>query len=123
MDYIALEDVQDRILQVDFADIEEANKYIESAAFRMGVNVDKIIVPVSFKVRRLGIAFACYNRCLASVGADGSTVFDGGRNTDVFAQKLQFYRAELKRLEDELVASDFTGSGKASGASIGIWRA
>lgn len=123
MEYITLEDVQDRVLQVDFADIEEANRFIEDTALRMGVAVDKIVTPVSFRVRRLGIVFACYNRCLASVGTDGSTVFDGSHNTDVFAQKLQFYRAELKRLEDELMVADFIGSGKAGGARIGIWRA
>jgi hypothetical protein len=123
MEFVTLEDVQDRILQVDHEDIDEANKFIEDTALRLGVAIDKIKSPVGYRVKRLGVVFACYNRCLASVGTDGSTVFDGSRNTDVFAQKLQFYRAELNRLEAELVVADFTGSGKAGGASIGIWRA
>lgn len=123
MEYISLNDIQDAILQVTDSDILEANRFIEESAARLGVAAENICMPVTFTVRRLGIVFACYNRCLLSVGSDGSVIFDGKENSDIFAQKLQFYRAELKTISGGLVASDFTGTQNSGGASIKLWRA
>lgn len=122
MEYIALNDIQDAILQVTDSDVLEANRFIEETAARFGVTAEKICVPVTFTVRRLGVIFACYNRCLLSVGSDGSVIFDGKENSDIFAQKLQFYRAELKKITDGLLESDFTGTKNSGGVSIKLWR-
>lgn len=122
MEYITLDDIQDAVLQVTDNDILEANRFIEESAARLGVAAKNICMPVTFTVRRLGVIFACYNRCLLSVGSDGSAIFDGKESNDIFAQKLQFYRAELKKITDGLVAADFTGTKSSGGASIRLWR-
>lgn len=122
MDYIATADIEDAILQVTDTDISEANRFIEEAAARLGVSAEDIASPVTFTVKRLGVVFACYNRCLMSVGSDGTAVFDGRDTADIFGEKLQYYRAELKRIIDDLVASDFTGVKSGAVGSIRLWR-
>lgn len=125
MDYITLLDIQDEILACTDEDVAAGNEYIEHAAARVGVKPGQIELPVRFNVKRLGVCFACYNRCLLSVGTDPTAVFESGKyaeSTDIYAQKLKFYKAELERLADTVLAADFTGEGGKAGAVISLGR-
>lgn len=121
MEFITLDDVRDNVLQVTEEDIKEANEYVLATAVSIGTDVADIKLPANYMVKRLGIVFACYNRCLLSVGSDATVVFEGNRNNDVFAQKLEFYKNELNELTAELRTYDFTGI--ASKSTINLWRA
>lgn len=123
MEFITLADIQDKILQCDEHDVAEANAFLLSTALTLGVKEDEIKLPANFMVKRLGVVFACYNRCLLSVGSDATVVFEGSRNDDVFAQKLEFYKNEVKAITDELRTYDFTGIASKGSTTIGLWRA
>ncbi|MBR6635949.1 MAG: hypothetical protein IKK97_00710 [Phascolarctobacterium sp.] len=123
MEFITLADIQDKILQCDEHDVAEANAFLLSTALSLGVKEDEIKLPANFMVKRLGVVFACYNRCLLSVGSDATVVFEGSRNDDVFAQKLEFYKNEVKAITDELRTYDFTGIASKGSTTIGLWRA
>lgn len=123
MEFIALADVRDSVLQCDELDIAEANTFVLNTAIKLGAKQEDIKLPASYLVKRLGIVFACYNRCLLSVGSDATVVFEGSRNDDVFAQKLNFYKAEVEKISNELRVYDFTADYKTGSATINLWRA
>lgn len=120
--YISINDIQDNLLAVSEQDITEANLFIEDLAGRMGVKNEEIRKPLTFMVRRLAVYYACYNRCLACVGTDATTTFDGGDRKDIYAQKLEFYKNGIDEIQAKLTASDFTGN-KVGTTSIEIGRA
>lgn len=107
MNYIDLDDVRDEILRCTGDDIDAGNDAIEHLAKKLGVS--EIKMPVQPIVKRLGVATACYNRCLMQVGTDPTATFDGanGENSDVYAQKLKLYKAEVQGLMDIITAADF----------------
>ena len=123
MEFIALADVRDSVLQCDELDIAEANTFVLNTAIKLGAKQEDIKLPASYLVKRLGIVFACYNRCLLSVGSDATVVFEGSRNDDVFAQKLAFYKAEVEKISNELRVYDFTADYKTGSTTINLWRA
>ena len=123
MEFITLDDVRDSVLQVSEVDIQEANDFLFATALSIGVKEADIKLPANYMVKRLGVVYACYNRCLLSVGSDATVVFEGNRSNDVFAQKLEFYKSELKELTDELRTYDFTGIASKGSTTIGLWRA
>lgn len=123
MDYITVNDVQDEILQCTVSDIAMGNDTIEHLAQKLGVS--EITVPVQAIVKRLGVASACYNRCLMKAGTDPTTVFNGANgveNSDVYAQKLKLYRAEMQRLMQTITAADFGVSGGGGRSTIPLYR-
>lgn len=122
MKYIDVKDIDDGLLEVNESDITEAESYIENVAQRKGVKVSEIIVPLTFRPRRLAICFACYNCCLRNVGKDPTTTFDSGSRDDIYAQKLSFYKKELKENEEIVTALDFSGV-NLGGLNIGLERA
>ena len=118
--FVFLEDVKDPVLNVDHDDISAANQYLCDLAFSKGV---KRIEEITFKAKRLGIIYACYSCCLRCVGTDGGAVFNGERHVDVFAEKLKYYREELKELAATVSAADFApGMGMPGVANIPIGR-
>ena len=120
MEFITLDNITDSILLVTQEDVDEANAYLESIAARYGVTT--IQQPISHSVKRLGIAYACYMRAVASVGTDASVTFDGSRHDDVFAQKAELYGKEVKMLAGMINANDFTGVGGTSRVTISLMR-
>lgn len=120
MEFITLDDITDRILMVEQGDVDNANDYLTSIAARCGVVT--VQQPVSHSVKRLGIAYACYMRAVASVGTDASVTFDGNRHDDIFAQKAELYSKEIKTLSATINANDFTGAGGSSRATIKLVR-
>ena len=120
MEFITLDNITDSILLVTQEDVDEANAYLESIAARYGVTT--IQQPISHSVKRLGIAYACYMRAVASVGTDASVAFDGSRHDDVFVQKAELYGKEVKMLVAMINANDFTGAGGTSRATISLMR-
>lgn len=120
MEFITLDNIGDRVLLVTQEDVDEANAYLESIAARYGVA--QIQQPISHNVKRLGVAYACYVRAVASVGTDASVTFDGSRHDDVFAQKAELYGKEVKMLAAMINANDFTGVGGTSRATISLMR-
>lgn len=120
MEFVSATDINDRILQIEQSDIDEANAYLQSIADRYGVVA--VQGSISHTVRRLGVVYACYVRAVASVGTDASVTFDGSRHEDVFAQKAEWYKKELNELSAAVTASDFTGVEGKSNAVINLWR-
>jgi hypothetical protein len=123
MEFITMDDIQDKVLQCQDTDIAEANEFVLNTALKLGAKQEDIKLPANFLVKRLGVVFACYNRCLLSVGSDATVVFDGSRNEDVFAQKLSFYQKEVEKISAELRVYDFTADYKTGSTTIGLWRA
>lgn len=120
MEFITLDDITDRILMVEQGDVDNANDYLTSIATRCGaVTVQQ---PISHRVKRLGVVYACYVRAMASVGTDATVTFDGSRGNDVFAQKAELYGKEVKALAATINANDFTGAGGSSRATIKLVR-
>ena len=120
MEFITIDDISDKILQIN--DVKKANDFVRSLATSLGVQDDVMVA--TWKAKRVAEMFACYDACLNSVGKDGSVVFDGTQNADIFATKLELYRKELDKLVSTLVASDFKEQGSAiNRASIPLWRA
>ena len=123
MEFITIDDIQDSILQYTDADVAAANEFVLNTALKLGAKQEEIKLPANFSVKRLGVVFACYNRCLLSVGSDATVVFEGSRNDDVFAQKLNFYKAEVEKISNELRVYDFTADYKTGSTTINLWRA
>ena len=112
---ITLNDITDKILPVDFDDIEEANSYLARLAQSFDVT---IVLPVSATVKQLGIAYACYSRSLKLIGADATATLNGSRSEDIYAIKRKTYLEEMKRLEAVVKAGDFDSNYKKKGAGI-----
>lgn len=123
MEFVTLDDVRDEILQVSDADIDEANRYVTNVGVRLGVAEDMFITPFRYPTYRLAVVYACYLCALRHVGADGSVIFDGKENADIYAQKLAHYRNEVRTIESRLTPSDFTDRKTCSGRTIELWRA
>lgn len=123
MDYIDITDIQDAVLECTYDDVSMGNDTIEHIAGKLGVTT--ISTPVSYIVKRLGVVSACYNRCLLQAGTDPTTVFNGAggvENSDIFAQKLKLYKAEMERLMSTITAADFGVTGGHGRATVPMYR-
>lgn len=120
MEFVTFGDITDKILRVEQEDVDCANDYLTSMATRCGVVT--VQQPISYRVKRLGVVYACYVRAMASVGTDATVTFDGSRGNDVFAQKAELYGKEVKALAATINANDFTGTGGTRRAVIKLMR-
>lgn len=122
MQFITKEDINDAILPIEDSDANEANRFVTDIGIRLGVAEDSFVKPFRYPTYRLAVVYACYLACLRMVGSDGSVVFDGKENADIYAQKLAFYRNEAKLIESRLTASDFADITPTGARSIELWR-
>lgn len=122
MEFITKEDINDAILTIEDADIDGANRFVTDIGIRLGVAEESFVKPFRYPTYRLAVVYACYLACLRMVGSDGSVVFDGKENADIYAQKLAFYRNEAKLIEARLTASDFADITPTGARSIELWR-
>lgn len=114
MNFITLEDVCDEILNCTQADIDEANSFVSNTAKRLGVKTAQIKSPPVFTVKRLAVVYALYICAVRNIGKDNLTALDTeSLRQDIYAQKAQFLKAELRQLETQVDFEDFTG--KTSG--------
>ena len=123
MEYISLDDIRDEILQCTDDDLTMGNDTIEHLASKLGVS--EIKLPVKAIVKRLGVASACYNRCLMQAGTDPTATFNGANgmeNSDIYAQKLKLYKAEMQRLLETITSADFGVTGGRGRCSIALYR-
>ena len=122
MEFITKGDINDAILTIEDSDINEANRFVTDIGIRLGATEGSFVKPFRYPTYRLAVVYACYLACLRMVGSDGSVVFDGKENADIYAQKLAFYRNEAKLIESRLTMTDFV-DGKPMGArTIELWR-
>ena len=121
MEFITKEDINDAILPIEDSDVNEANRFVTDIGIRLGV-AEGSFVAFRYPPYRLAVVYACYLACLRMVGSDGSVVFDGKENADIYAQKLAFYRNEAKLIESRLTASDFADITPTGARSIELWR-
>lgn len=122
MEFITKEDINDAILPIEDSDVNGANRFVTDIGIRLGVAEDSFVRPFRYPTYRLAVVYACYLACLRMVGSDGSVVFDGKENADIYAQKLAFYRNEAKLIESRLTASDFADITPTGARSIELWR-
>lgn len=120
--FVGIDDIHDAILEVTTDDIAEANMFVIDAGIRLGVSEEDMITPPRFITRRLAVVFACYLAALRSVGSDGTAVFDGRDNADIYAQKLSYYQKEVRSIESRLTAGDFTDKQTAGIKTIELGR-
>lgn len=123
MEYISLDDIRDEILQCTDDDLTMGNDTIEHLASKLGVS--EIKLPVKAIVKRLGVVSACYNRCLMQTGTDPTATFNGANgmeNSDIYAQKLKLYKAEMQRLLETITPADFGVTGGRGRCSIALHR-
>ena len=121
MEFITKEDINDAILPIEDSDVNEANRFVTDIGIRLGV-AEGSFVAFRYPPYRLAVVYACYLACLRMVGSDGSVVFDGKENADIYAQKLAFYRNEAKLIESRLTASDFADATPTGARTIELWR-
>lgn len=121
MEFITKEDINDAILPIEDSDVNEANRFVTDIGIRLGV-AEGSFVAFRYPPYRLAVVYACYLACLRMVGSDGSVVFDGKENADIYAQKLAFYRNEAKLIESRLTASDFADGTSTGARTIELWR-
>ena len=122
MEFITKADINDAILTIEDADIDGANRFVTDIGIRLGVAEGSFVRPFRYPTYRLAVVYACYLACLRMVGSDGSVVFDGKENADIYAQKLAFYRNEAKLIESRLTASDFADGTPSGARTIELWR-
>lgn len=122
MQFITMGDINDAILPIEDSDVNEANRFVTDIGIRLGVAEDSFVKPFRYPTYRLAVVYACYLACLRMVGSDGSVVFDGKENADIFAQKLAFYRNEAKLIESRLTASDFADGTPTGARTVELWR-
>lgn len=122
MNIITIDDVRDDILAVNENDVNDANWFVTDIGLRLGVAEKDFASPPRFTIRRLAIAYACYIAALRMVGTDGSVIFNGQENVDIYAQKLKFFRAEVDSISTHIVASDFSDMKKTAGRTIELGR-
>ena len=122
MEFITKEDINDAILTIEDSDVNEANRFVTDIGIRLGVAEGSFVKPFRYPPYRLAVVYACYLACLRMVGSDGSVVFDGKENADIYAQKLAFYRNEAKLIESRLTASDFADGTSTGARTIELWR-
>ena len=121
MEFITKEDINDAILPIEDSDVNEANRFVTDIGIRLGV-AEGSFVAFRYPPYRLAVVYACYLACLRMVGSDGSVVFDGKENADIYAQKLKIYRNEAKLIESRLTASDFADATPTGARTIELWR-
>ncbi|TCL74241.1 hypothetical protein EDC14_1004179 [Hydrogenispora ethanolica] len=110
MTYITLEQIEDSLLKsiMKQSDIDEANEQISYLAASKGISLTRIVTPVSVKLRRYAIAYACMIRAKSYFGQQPRQMqMDGGG--DAYERKYKAYLAEVEKLENELVVEDFIG--------------
>jgi hypothetical protein len=122
MQFITKGDINDAILPIEDSDVNEANRFVTDIGIRLGVAEGSFVRPFRYPTYRLAVVYACYLACLRMVGSDGSVVFDGKENADIYAQKLAFYRNEAKLIESRLTASDFADGTPTGARTIELWR-
>ena len=122
MEFITKDDINDAILPIEVCDVNEANRFVTDIGIRLGVAEDSFVKPFRYPTYRLAVVYACYLACLRMVGSDGSVVFDGKENADIYAQKLAFYRNEAKLIESRLTSSDFADGTPTGARTFELWR-
>lgn len=121
MGFVTVDDIYDDVVSVNEAEIEGANAYVTGVGVRLGVAEGDFVRPARYVTRRLASVYALYLAALRAVGTDGSVVFNGQENVDVYAQKLKYFCAEVERIEARLTASDFAQE-KTVGRTFDVWR-
>lgn len=121
MKFVTIDDIYDDVVSVKESDIDEANDYVAGIGVRLGVAEGDFVRPARYITRRLASVYALYLASLRAVGTDGSVIFNGQENVDIYAQKLKYFRAEVERIETKLTASDFAQE-KTAGRTIELGR-
>lgn len=121
MKFVTIDDIYDDVISVKESDIDEANEYVTGIGTRLGVAEGDFVHPARYIARRLASVYALYLASLRAVGTDGSVIFNGQENVDIYAQKLKYFRAEVERIEARLTASDFAQE-KTAGRTIELGR-
>lgn len=110
MDYISLEDIEDKLLKklITATDIQKSTEYINDLAKSLGVT--SIVKPVPQKIKDLAIAYSCANRAKYESGNSPKS-FQGTDGADAYELKRRVYLKEVQALTDELSINPriFTG--------------
>lgn len=106
--FITLSDIHDEVLEVTPEDIDAGNEFITLMAARRGVSEAEI--KPTFIVKRLGVCYACYTRCVMAGGTDPTITMDNGDRKGIHEEKREIYGHEVKRIMAEISAADFTGA-------------
>ena len=112
---LEVKDFNDEVLPITENHIEEAEQYIRAIAARFGVSKDKIAEPLSYMVKRLGVAYAYICVCREYMGRD-PVAHEGYADTDIYYAKLQVYQGEVDRLLKQITDADFLIS--ANGTTV-----
>ena len=107
--------------------MEKAERWLAYFAATLDVKVDEIVP--SFVVAELITAYAMREVCVKKSFGVGAPVWAGSAQSknasfDYFSQKLKFYEAKIKDLENRITPADLTGNkvGKNGYRSVELYR-
>jgi hypothetical protein len=107
--------------------MEKAEQWFAYFATSLDVKLDEIVP--SFVVTELITAYAMREVCIKKSFGAGAPVWLGSAQSknaslDYFSQKLKFYEAKIKELENRITAADLTGgkAGKNGYRSVELYR-
>lgn len=107
--------------------MEKAEKWLAYFAATLDVKFDEIVP--SFIVTELITAYAMREVCVKKSFGAGAPVWLGSAQSknsslDYFSQKLKFYEAKIKELENRITAADLTGDkdGQKGYRSVALYR-
>ena len=107
--------------------MEKAERWLAYFAATRDVKVDEIVP--SFVVAELITAYAMREVCVKKSFGVGAPVWAGSAQSknasfDYFSQKLKFYEAKIKDLENRITPADLTGNkaGKNGYRSVELYR-
>ncbi len=121
MNFITSDDVFDEIVSCSDEDITEANGFLTSVARKLGLSENDILETPVYTVKRLACVYALYVCCVRNIGKDNLTSLDSESvRQDIYAQKAQYYKAELDRLNSMITSDDFTGKPASFGSCLSV---
>lgn len=118
---LILADITDELVSTEViqVDLDAADAFLEDLCVSVGITLADVPDPLPYKVKRLLIAFVCYEKCKQKAGSSDAA-FMGQEPTDKWAAKIKLFRDELNELKPQMSLETLTGTSTISPASIGV---
>lgn len=109
-------DIQDELVSPYLEDhpemLEQADDFLDDLikSFDRSRGIEDVPDPMPFKVKRLAVAYVCYQVCLIKASTTTVVAYEGQTSNDKWAMKLSFWRKEYEKLEDAMSLTVIIGT-------------